>query len=88
MRSTLITFGLFILQLVAMSVWFYVMQPASKESLDIFLLIPVLIGINLILSLVLYFMRKPWSILLLMNSIICPLMFYAIWIMWFTYWSV
>jgi hypothetical protein len=36
---------------------------------------------------VLYFLKKPFASLFLANSIICPLIFYALWIMWFTYWA-
>ncbi|MDH3698795.1 MAG: hypothetical protein OEQ81_09030 [Flavobacteriaceae bacterium] len=77
----------FILELILMGLWFYQVQPETQAALDIFMVIPILFGINLLLGLLFYFVKKPVGLLFLANSILCPLLFYAVWIMWFTYWS-
>lgn len=86
-RSKIVTYGILILEIIIIGLWFYELQPEAKASIDIFKVIPILFGINLIAGLLLYFTKKPWTILLFANSIICPMIFYAIWIMWFTYWA-
>lgn len=87
-RSVL-TLGItvFILEFLLMGLWFYQVQPATQAAIDIFKVIPILFGINLLLGLLFYVVKKPVGLLFLANSILCPLLFYAIWIMWFTYWS-
>ena len=73
-----------ILQFIIIGIWFYVMKPESSTSLGILEIVFVIFGINLILGMILYFLQKRIFMLLLANSIICPLIFYAFWIMWFT----
>lgn len=77
----------FILEFLLIGLWFYQVQPETQGALDIFMVIPILFGINLLLGLLFYFVKKPVGLLFLANSILCPILFYAIWIMWFTYWS-
>lgn len=79
--------GIFIIELVLMAIWFYWMKPDSNSVMGIFQIVLYLFGINLIIGLILYFQKKAWAPLFLANSVICPLIFYAIWIMWFTYWA-
>jgi len=79
--------GIFIIETILMGIWFYSMKPESDIAFNILQIVLVLFGINLILGLLLYFLKKPFSSLFLANTIICPLIFYAIWIMWFTFYA-
>ncbi len=79
--------GIFIIEVIIIGIWFYITRPESSTALEILEIVFVLFGINLILGGILYFLKKRFSVLLLANSIICPLIFYASWIMWFTYWA-
>ena len=79
--------GVFIIELVIMGFWFYYMKPHSSTTSGLIQIVLLLFGINLVLGLMLYFLKKPFATLFLANSIICPLIFYAFWIMWFTYWA-
>ena len=87
MQSKIWTYGILIFEIIIIGIWFYESQPEAKTSIDLFMVIPILFGINLILGLLFYLANKPWAILFFANSIICPFVFYAIWIMWFTYWA-
>ncbi len=77
----------FIIELIFMVLWFNQAQPESESALPIFYVIPILFVINLLIGLLFYFIKKPIGILFLANSILCPILFYAAWIMWFTYWA-
>jgi len=79
--------GISIIEVIIIGIWFYLTKPESSTAFGILEIVLVLFGINLILGLILYFLKKRISILLFANSIICPLIFYASWIMWFTYWA-
>ena len=79
--------GISIIELVIIGIWFYITKPESSTAFGILEIVLVLFGFNLILGLILYFLKKRISVILLANSIICPLIFYASWIMWFTYWA-
>ena len=79
--------GISIIELIVISIWFYVTKPQSSTAFGILEIVLVLFGINLILGLILYVLKKRISVLLFANSILCPLIFYASWIMWFTYWA-
>jgi hypothetical protein len=79
--------GVFIIESILMGIWFYSMTPHSSIAIGLLQFVLLLFGLNLILGLMLYFLKKPFATLFLANSIICPLIFYAIWIMWFTYWA-
>jgi len=76
-----------IIEIIIIGIWFYATKPKLNTALEVLEIVLVLFGINLILGLILYFFKKRISILLFTNSIICPLIFYASWIMWFTYWA-
>ncbi len=79
--------GIFILEIIVMGIWFYVVRPETTTAFVILQITLVLFGINLILGLILYFLKKPFAVLFLTNSILCPMIFYALWIMWFMYFS-
>ena len=79
--------GILIIETILMGLWFYLIKPESDVGLNILQFVLVLFGINLILGLLLYFLKKPLFVLFFANAIICPLIFYAIWIMWFTYYA-
>ena len=82
-----ITYGIIILEIIIIGLWFYQVQPEAKASIDLFMVVPILFGINLTIGLLLYFLYKPWAIIFFANAVICPIIFYATWIMWFTYWA-
>ncbi len=88
-HARLIQIGTIILLLesILIVLWFYQAQPETKTALDVFTVVPILFGVNLILGLIIYFLKRPVGLLLLANSVLCPLIFFAVWIMWFTYWS-
>lgn len=79
---------LFSIQIIGIGVWFYVKRPNMDKSMDTLKIIPILFGINLLVGLVLYVLKKKdFAKLIFGNSIICPLIFYAGWILWFTYYA-
>lgn len=75
--------GLLILEIVLLGLWIYAMKPDPSISIGIILIVPILFGLNLIIGLILYFLKKPLSKIFLANSILCPLIFYAFWSLWF-----
>jgi hypothetical protein len=77
---------IFIIEIIIMGVWFYTMRPESITALGILQITLLLFGINLIFGLILYFLKNSFGIIFLANSIMCPMIFYALWIIWFTYW--
>ena len=79
--------GIFILEGIIMGIWFYLVRPETTAALEILKITFLLFGINLILGLLLYFIKKPFAILFFTNAILCPIIFYAFWIMWFTYFT-
>ena len=79
--------GISILEFIFIAIWFYVSKPKSSSAFGILEVVLVLFGINLILGLILYFLKKRISVVFIANAIICPLLFFAAWIMWFTYWA-
>lgn len=74
-----------IVEFILIATWFYVSQPEITLVYDIPQISLFLLGINLILGLLFYFFKKQLSSIFLANSIICPLVFFATWIMWFIY---
>ena len=79
---------LFFVQIVGIGAWFYIKQPEMDYSMDMLKMIPILFGINLLIGLVLYLLKKKdLSKLLFGNSIISPFIFFAGWILWFTYYA-
>ena len=79
--------SLVIIETIIIGIWFYTMKPELSDAFGILEIVFLLFGINLIIGLILHFLKKGFAVLFLANSIICPLIFYAIWIMWFTYWA-
>ena len=79
--------GISIFETIIMGIWFFVMKPESDVGLKIFQFTLFLFGINLILGILFYLLKKPSYILFFANAIICPLIFFALWIMWFTYYA-
>lgn len=75
--------GILILEIVLLGVWIYMMKPDPSVSIGITLIVPILFGINLIIGLLLYFQKKPLSKLFFANAVICPLIFYLLWNLWF-----
>ena len=86
-RLMAIGFLIFILEIGLIALWFYRAEPTMLSAMDIFKVIPILFGINLLTGLLIRLIHKPVGLLFLANSILCPLIFYASWIMWFTYWA-
>ena len=82
-----IGFVLFILEIGFMALWFYLAEPAMVSALDVFKVIPIIFGMNLLIGFLIRLINKPVRLLFIGNSILCPLVFYASWIMWFTYWA-
>ena len=79
--------GIFIIEAIIIGIWFYLTNPEANTAFGILEIAFVLLGINLILGLIFYFLKKRIFVLFFANSIICPLIFYASWIMWFMYWA-
>ena len=79
--------GIICMEAILMGIWFYVKQPESDRALPILQIVLLLFGINLMLGLLSYFLKKPLSALFFANAVICPLIFYAIWIMWFMFYA-
>lgn len=86
-RSIQIGILILVVELILIGLWFYQAKPESESSMGVFTLVPILFGANIILGLVSYFFNKAVGLLLFANSVLCPLLFYAVWIMWFTYWA-
>ena len=79
--------GILIIETILMGIWFYSMKPESQIGLNLLQFVFVLFGVNLIFGLLLYFLKKPLFVIFFANTIICPFIFYALWIMWFTYFA-
>jgi hypothetical protein len=77
--------GIFIIETILIGIWFYIMRPESRDAFGILQITLLLFGINLIFGLILYFLKKTFAVLFLSNSIMCPMIFYAVWIMWFSF---
>ncbi len=79
--------GILILEIILLGLWIYRMEPDPSISIGIVLILPFLFGLNVIIRLILYFFKKPLSKLFLINLIICPLIFYVLWSLWFMNWN-
>ena len=75
--------GILILEIILLGLWIYTMKPDPSISIAIILIAPILFGINLIIGILLYLLKKPLSKLFFANAIICPLIFYSFWSLWF-----
>ena len=79
---------LLILQIGGTWFWFYSTQPAMDRLMGTLKIIPILFGINLLAGLLLHLLKKKdFAKLIFGNSILCPLIFFAGWILWFTYYA-
>lgn len=78
--------GLAVIEFGLIWLWVYKMEPDPSISIGIVLISPILFGLNLIAGLILYFLKKPLSKMFFVNSIICPMIFYAFWSLWFMNW--
>lgn len=54
--------GIFILEIMVTGIWFYVVRPEPNTALEILRITIILFGINLILGLILYFLKKPSAV--------------------------
>ncbi len=80
--------GIFILEIIVTGIWFYAVRPERSVAFGILQITLLLFGINLISGIILYIFKNPFAVLFLTNSIMCPMIFYAFWIMWFMYLAV
>ena len=79
---------LFILQIGGTWFWFISTQPEMDRLMDTLKIILLLFGINLLAGLLLHLLKKKdFAKLMFGNSILCPLIFFAGWILWFTYYA-
>jgi len=85
----IVQFGIriLIIESILMGAWFYIKKPESDVALNILSIALLLLGINLVLGILFYFIKKPLSVLFFANTLLCPLIFYAIWIMWFLFYA-
>lgn len=79
--------GIFLLETFFIGLWFYLAKPESDVALDIFPTVFLLLAVNLVLGLLSYSFKKVFSSLFFANALICPLIFYAAWIMWFLFYA-
>jgi len=79
--------AIIIVELILTAGWFYVSQPEITLVYDIPQISFFLLGINLILGFFFYLFKKQIFSVFLANSIICPLIFFSAWIMWFVYFA-
>ncbi len=75
--------SVFLLEVFLLGLWVYNLKPDPSISIAIILIVPILFILNLIIGFTLYYLKKPLFKLFLVNSIICPLIFYAFWNLWF-----
>ncbi len=80
--------GIFILEIIIIGIWFYLIRSETSSAIGILQITLILFGINLIIGLLLYFLKKPSAVLFFTNSIMRPMIFYVLWIMWFTYFAI
>ena len=79
---------LFIIQIGGTWFYFNSTQPEMDLLMETLKIIPLLFGINLLAGLVLHLLKKKdLAKLMFGNSILCPLIFFAGWILWFTYYA-
>ncbi len=75
------------LEIMAVAFWFYYTKPESDHISGLFIPMAILLGINLLLGGVLQFVKNRYATLFYGNAVLCPLVFFAGWILWFTYWA-
>ncbi|MFV8360062.1 hypothetical protein [Flavobacterium sp. LS1P3] len=75
--------GFLILETLFLGLFIYNMKPDPSVSIALVLIIPFLFILNIIVATVLYFFKKEIAKLFFVNSIISPIIFYALWSLWF-----
>jgi|GEM_PF-6481270 len=79
--------GILTIESILMVIWFLIKKPESNVALNILSIALLLLGINLVLGIIAYFIDKKFSVLFFANALLCPLIFYATWIMWFLFYA-
>jgi hypothetical protein len=80
----IIIVGILIIEIILIRNWIYeIIKPDPSVSIGLILFVPMLIGINLILALILYFIKKPYSKLFAFNAVFCSIIFYLFWNGWY-----
>lgn len=75
--------GILIIEIILLGYWTYQMEPDPSVSLGIIIIVPFLFVLNIIIGVVLFLFKSKLSNLFFINSIICPLLFFGIWNLWF-----
>ncbi|NCQ12258.1 MAG: hypothetical protein GW809_09005 [Bacteroidetes bacterium] len=75
--------GLLILEIILLGFWTYQMEPDPSVSIGIVIIVPFLFVLNIITGILFYFFKSKLSNLFFINSIVCPLIFFGIWNLWF-----
>lgn len=76
-----------ILEIIAITFWFFYTQPESNAISGLFNSMGILFGINIMLAGVLRLGKSRLALFFLANALFCPLVYFAGWILWFTYWG-
>ncbi|PSG90901.1 hypothetical protein [Aurantibacter aestuarii] len=74
---------LLILEIILLGFWSYQMEPDPSVSIGIVIIVPFLFVLNIIIGILFYFFKSKLSHLFFINSIVCPLIFFGIWNLWF-----
>ncbi|TXE07944.1 hypothetical protein ES711_11005 [Gelidibacter salicanalis] len=75
--------GLLILEITFLGLWTYQMEPDPSVSLGIIIIVPFLFVLNIIIGILFYIFKSKLSSLFFINSIVCPLLFFGIWNLWY-----
>lgn len=75
--------GLLILEIILLGFWTYQMEPDPSVSIGIVIIVPFLFVLNIIIGILFYLFKSKLSNLFFINSIVCPLIFFGIWNLWF-----
>ena len=77
MKKTFSIIGITIIDFVLIWLWVYQIDPEPSISIAIIFLVPLVFGVNLIISGILYFFNKTeYSKLFLINSVIASILMY------------
>lgn len=75
--------GLLILEIILLGFWTYQMEPDPSVSIGIIIIVPFLFVLNIIIGILFYLFKSKLSNIFFINSIVCPLIFFGIWNLWF-----
>jgi len=75
--------GLLIFEVILLGFWTYQMEPDPSVSIGIIIIVPLLFVLNIIIGILFYLFKSKLSNLFFINSIVCPLIFFGIWNLWF-----